>query len=207
MYLQRVNLFLRPWHPRYGATDEEVRQAMPGDELVPHPKLTATHASTINASTGAIWPWLVQIGQGRGGLYSYDWLEKKMGLNISNVDRILPEFQQLKAGDVILLGPQGPQVPVSAVEPERFLVLGGSDPNIGDASWVFLLKPLDEQHTRLVVRMRADFKMPGIIAPMFHFSLEPVHFMMERKMLLNIKRLAEQTVAGQEDVSPRHYTA
>jgi hypothetical protein len=177
---------------------------MPGDELVPDPKLTATHAITINADTGAIWPWVVQIGQGRGGLYSYDWLEKRMGLNISNVDRILPEFQQLKAGDTILLGPQGPQVPVSAVESEHFLVLGGSDPTIGGASWVFLLKPLDEGHTRLVVRMRADFKMPPVIAPLFHFVLEPVHFIMERKMLLNIKRLAEQTVAGQEESKAVH---
>jgi len=93
---------------------------------------------------------------------------------------------------------------VSAVEPEHFLVLGGSDPNIGGASWVFLLKPLDEGHTHLVVRMRADFKMPGIIAPVFHFLLEPVHFIMERKMLLNIKRLAEQTVVGQEESKAVH---
>ncbi len=122
---------------------------------------------------------------------------------------IIDLFWWAAAGAVILLdrgwwAAKKPEVPVSAVEPEHFLVLGGSDPNIGGASWVFLLKPLDEGHTHLVVRMRADFKMPGIITPVFHFLLEPVHFIMERKMLLNIKRLAEQTVVGQEESKAVH---
>jgi hypothetical protein len=195
-------LFIRPWHLRYGATDEEVRQAMPDDELIPPPWVVATHAITINTSIRAIWPWLVQLGWGRGGFYSYGWLAQRMGLEITKVGRLLPEFQQVQAGDSIVLGPQGPVVPVSAVVPEQVLVLGGPDPTMGGASWVFLLKPLDEEHTRLVVRMQADCKMPVLVTPLVHFLLEPVHFTMERKMLLTIKRLAEQTIPSQEGPKP-----
>src|SRR5690349_633358 len=66
---------IRPWHLRWGTTGHEAEAVLPGDELVPGAKLRATHAITIDAPAGAIWPWLVQMGQGRGGLYSYDWLE------------------------------------------------------------------------------------------------------------------------------------
>jgi hypothetical protein len=126
-----------------------------------------------------------------------------MGLKITNMGRILQQFQQLQAGDSILLAPQGPVVPVSSVVPEQVLVLGGPDPTMGGACWAFLLKPLEEEHTRLVVRMRAGFKMLVLVSPLAHCLLEPVHFTMQRKMLLTIKRLAERTIPSQEGAETR----
>jgi hypothetical protein len=72
-------LVVRPWHLRWGATDAEVRQPLPGDELVPESKLVATRAISIRAPASQVWPWLVQLGQGRAGLYSYEWLENLAG--------------------------------------------------------------------------------------------------------------------------------
>jgi hypothetical protein len=186
-------LFIRPWHQRWGATDEEIQRPMPGDDEVKNPMMSATHAVTVNARPEAIWPWLVQLGQGRGGFYSYDWIENRMGLGISNADRIIPEFQNLKVGDEIPLGP-GIGIPVKAIEPNRFLLLVGHDPNIADASWVFGLYSLDETHTRLVERFRSRWSLtPGGIFRLI--LIDPGAFVMERKMLLGIKQRAERVTA------------
>jgi hypothetical protein len=83
---------------RWGATDAEVAAAMPGDELVPDPQLGYTRAITIDAPPEDVWPWLVQMGQGRGGLYSYDGLENLVGCDIHSADRVIADFQQLAAG-------------------------------------------------------------------------------------------------------------
>src|SRR5271157_1269454 len=119
-----VYVFLvRPWHLRWGASKAEVAKFLPGDDLVPKPKLSATHAITIQAPISKVWPWLVQLGQGRGGFYSYDWLENLFGCDIHNADRLLPQYQNLKAGDGIRIHPRMPAIPVVAVEPERVIVL------------------------------------------------------------------------------------
>lgn len=89
-------LLIQPWHVRWGASDAEVMMTLPGDEFLPEPKLLSTRAITINASAAEIWPWLLQLGQGRGGMYSYTWLENLFGANMHNADTILPEFQNLK---------------------------------------------------------------------------------------------------------------
>jgi hypothetical protein len=183
-------LFVGPWQRRWGATDEEVQRAMPGDDEVGRPLMNATRAITINAQPEEIWPWLVQIGTGRAGWYSYDWIENLMGLNISSTDRIIPEFQHLEVGNAIPLAP-GVEVPVKAIKPNETLLLVGHDPVIGDASWVFELYPLDEQHTRLVTRTRVRWPItPGSFLSLL--VTEPGSFLMVRKMLLGIKRLAEQ---------------
>jgi len=117
--------WLRPWHVRWGATEAEVRRALPGDELLPNPKLSATHAITIHAPVAEVWPWLAQIGQGRGGFYSYTWIENLLGCDIHNADRVHPEWQNLKAGDQILLHPKIPPIPAVIVEPRRVIVLHG----------------------------------------------------------------------------------
>jgi hypothetical protein len=96
-------LIARRWHLRWGATDEETRKALPGDELVPRPVAEMTRALTINAPAREIWPWMVQMRAGGGGLYSYDWLENLAGLGIHSTDRIVPEYQDLKEGDVFPL--------------------------------------------------------------------------------------------------------
>lgn len=183
---------IRPWHLRWGATDAEVERGWPGDEEVPHPTLAGTRAVTIAARPEQVWPWLVQIGKGRAGFYSYTWIENLMGLGIKNADQILPEFQQLKAGDMIPdLGP------VTAIEPNRFLLLAGHD-RWGDLSWLLALEPEGAGRTRLISRSRYDLHwgrllrtLPPQMVP-FYALFEPGEFVMLRKMLLGIKSRAQK---------------
>ncbi|HZD59242.1 MAG TPA: CPBP family glutamic-type intramembrane protease, partial [Anaerolineae bacterium] len=186
---------VRPWHLRWGATNKEITKPLPGDEILPSPKLQATHAITINAPSDKVWPWLVQIGHGRGGFYSYDWIENLVGLNIHSADKILDEFQHLKVGDTVPLAPSGFGPPVVAIEPGKYLALGGTmEPKPGSyfsSSWGFSLEDLGGNVTRLVERFRLDWS-PSLANELFYRSvLEPGSFMMERKMLLGIKKRAE----------------
>jgi hypothetical protein len=121
---------LRHSYNRWGATAAEVTSAMPGDDLVPRPKITSTRAITIGAPPAEVWSWVVQIGQGRGGFYSFDALENMYPLrcDIHSADRILPQLQGLHAGDLILLAPaEAPCFRVATVEPPWVLVLAGAD--------------------------------------------------------------------------------
>ena len=194
--------WLRPWHLRWGATEAEVRRALPGDELLPNPKFSATHAITIHAPVAEVWPWLAQIGQGRGGFYSYTWIENLLGCDIHNADRVHPEWQNLKAGNPILLHPKIPPVPAAIVEPGRVIVLHGETrqrppSNLvkpGDyvtTTWTFYIEPVDEHITRLIERFRSDYNSTPRNAFFNHVILEPGSFIMERKMLLGIKARAE----------------
>jgi hypothetical protein len=128
-----------------GATDEERRKPLPGDELVPDPLTTSTRATTVNAPVEAVWPWLAQIGQDRGGFSSYEWLENLADCKIHNADRVHPEWQQRAIGDVVklhwALGNK-----VASFEPNRALVLEG---------WgAFVVEPLDDRSTRVILRGR-----------------------------------------------------
>jgi hypothetical protein len=189
--------FVRPWHLRWGATTHELRAALPGDELVPHAKLRATHAITISAPVSEVWPWIVQIGQGRGGFYSYEWLENLFGCDIRNAERILPQFQTLKSGEGIRLHPKAPAFPVAEVLPNKMLLLGakaGSNAaptSAMSASWGFYLRKISSDETRLVVRFQADWKPSWPATIGYRGFLEPIHFIMERKMLLGIRNRAE----------------
>lgn len=195
---------LRPRHLRWGSTDEEVDLQLPGDDLVEDPKLQATHAVTIQAAPSKVWPWLVQIGQGRGGFYSYDFIENSMGLDIHSAGRILPQHQDLKAGDLIPLSPDGFGIPVAIIEPEKTLVLfgdtrqddsgGGPVLQPGDymaASWAFYLFETGDGSTRLVERIHIDWNDAPHNTFFYRVFLEPGSFIMERKMLLGIKERAE----------------
>ena len=197
---------IRPWHLRWGATDEEVTRALPGDELVPDAKISSTHAITIQAAPAEVWPWLVQLGQGRGGFYSYDWIEDAMGLEIHSADRILPEYQELKVGDTIPLAPDAFGLPVAILATEQTMVLHGDTrlPNSGAmpplkpgeylaASWGFYLIGQADGATRLVERWRADYTPTVMNAVFYRVFLEPGAFLMQRKMLLGIKARAEQS--------------
>jgi hypothetical protein len=194
---------LRGWYNRWGAQPEEVQGTMPGDELVPAPMLGCTRAITIQAPVEQVWPWLAQLGQGRGGLYSYDGLENLAGCQIHSVDRIIPEYQNLEPGDLIRLGPKGyPCFSVVSSEPGRALIMVSADPKSEQvvsyttergkgysiATWQFTLKALDEKTTRLFVRQRLAFS-PDLT--LLWRLTEPVSFVMERKMLLGIKHRAE----------------
>lgn len=180
---------VRPWHLRWGATDEELKERLPGDELVEHPNVEATHAIDIDAPVAEVWPWLVQIGQDKGGFYSYAWLENMVGCQLHNADRVLPEFQQLKVGDAVRLHPKAPPLPVLVCEPPKVLVLGNNMDYPG--TWGFYLKESGAGTTRLVIRGRGDLK-PGLLNWLgAHLLLEPAHFIMERKMMLGVKARAE----------------
>ena len=96
----------RRWHRTWGADDREAHEPLPGDELVPEAELQTTRAITIAASPAEVWPWLVQMGQGRGGLYTYEWIENALGAQIHNLDRIDPALQALRVGDRIRLTPE-----------------------------------------------------------------------------------------------------
>ena len=154
---------LRRWFARWGASSEDLTRVMAGDGLLPDPTYSGTNAVTVNAPPDDIWPWLVQIGYQRGGLYSYDWLDRLFGyLDRPSANRILPDFQHLGVGDVIPLA-RGGGFPVTAIEPHRALVL--SDTNDGfEWVWQFGLYPLDGGRTRLVSRDAQRFAKQRIFA-------------------------------------------
>jgi hypothetical protein len=190
---------LRPWHLTWGATASEVESAWTGDHLIPHPMGECTHAITIHRPAAAVWPWLAQIGQGRGGFYSYAWLENLLGCRMENADRIMPEHQQLHVGDPILMHPSAPPLTVAILEPGRALVLVATEAQDGlevvSGTWAFFLRDLGERAARLVVRTRWTW-VPGLLRWIGHRAgLEPAHFVMERRMLLGIKRRAETATA------------
>lgn len=195
------SIFLKPWFLVWGANPDEVRRYMPGDELIPNPGMVSTRSIDIRSTPGKIWPWLVQIGQDKGGFYSYAWLENMMGLNIQNANEIIPEYQSLKEGDIVKFHAGGGLM-VTAIEPGKTLVLCGfknerdhpdmKDLPLVDATWVFMLNFVHEDLTRLTVRLRMTWN-PGILNTIaYKLMLEPVHFIMERKMLLGIKKRAEK---------------
>jgi hypothetical protein len=180
----------RPWYSKWGATEPEVNMSLPGDDQVPNPVLVSTRAITILAPASAIWPWLVQMGQGRGGLYSYERLENLVGCDMHNADRIIPEHQHLKVGDKVRLVPEGRDLyfVVSAIEPDRAIILFGDDP---PTTWAFILEPIDENTTRLIIRWRQDYEpTPGNVLGWRVFT-DPITFVMERKLLQGIKARAE----------------
>jgi hypothetical protein len=175
---------VRPWHRRWGAT----------------------HAITIGAPAGAIWLWLVQLGQNRGGFYSYELLENLAGCQMCNTDRNIPELQHLQEGDVVRLGPDPyPAYTVWSIQPERALLLRTADPHNGRAvelsdlasgawlgTWAFVLDQRDDHTTRLLVRLRNQWRpSPGNFLVGLVVT-EPAHFVMERKMLKTIKQLVER---------------
>lgn len=184
---------LEPWMARMGASDSEVTRSLPGDDLVPGAILRSTRSITIQASPEQVWAWVVQMGQGRGGLYSYEDLENLAGCDIHNASRILPEFQSLKVGDVFRLGPQGyPYFDVMGVEPGRALILGTQNPQIQySGSWVFYLESAGTGQTRLIVRSLGAYQPDLGNFITWRVITEPLSFVMEQKMLRGIRDRAE----------------
>ena len=180
---------IRRWMSRWGTTPSDLARVMAGDGLLVDPTYAGTMAVTVNASPERIWPWLVQIGYRRGGLYSYDWLDRLFGyLDRPSANRILPEFQHLAVGDKIPLG-RGPSWPVAVIEPRRALVLDMRNMDGVDWVWQFGLYPVDENRTRLVSRSRVRTR--PVWARLFTYMIEPAGFLMTRRMLLGIKQRAE----------------
>ena len=182
---------LRRRYNRWGTVPEEVAAALPGDELVPAPRLGYTRAITIDAPVEAVWPWLVQIGQGRGGLYSFDALENLFGFDLHSSDQIRRDLQGLGVGDRILLAPGegAPAYDVVRIEAPTTLVLLGGEPGGPRITWQWVLRAVDGgQRTRLLVRQRLAY--PSSQGVLWHL-VEPVAFVMERRMLHGLARRAE----------------
>jgi hypothetical protein len=176
VYVLRV----RPWLLAWGATEDELQKSLPGDDFASDPGSQSTRAVTIEASVEQVWPWLAQIGQDRGGFYSYEWLENLAGCRMRNADRIHPEWQEREVGETVFLHPAN-GLNVALFEPERALALN---------SWgAFVLESVNERQTRLIARGRGR---RGIAPVAYALLLEIPHFVMERRMLLGIKERAER---------------
>jgi hypothetical protein len=207
--------FIRPWYLTWGATGDEISRTWPGDELSPRPVSLATRALTINAPVTDVWPWIVQIGQDRGGCYSYAWLENLFFVDMHNADRIHPEWQTRQAGDTVWLarkdryGGRG-RVVVALLEPNRAMVLvspsdaerisrGG---HAQSGTWTFILEPINNHATRLILRSRGaqDESFGAMLFGRLVF--DPVHFIMERKMMLGIKQRAENAGRATSSLEP-----
>ena len=177
-----------------GATPSDLARVMAGDRLLPEWTYSGTTTVVIHAKPEHIWPWLVQIGYQRGGLYSYDWLDRLFGyLDRPSATRILPEFQHLSVGDHIPLG-RGPSWPVAILEPNRAMVLDMRQMGGLDWVWQFGLYPIDQTRTQLVSRSRV--RAQAVWARLLTHAIEPAGFLMTRRMLLGLKQRAEELRAG-----------
>ncbi len=192
-------VFVVPWMYTWGATAEEVRATLPGDDLVPNPVTQTTQAVTIRANPEQIYPWLMQIGVDRGGMYSYDWLENLMGLNVHTIDRIVPELQNVQPGDFWRFTPKdyfikdGPGVFVMRLEANRAMIGCFGSPSAPippcTGTWQLVLQPQANGTTRLVLRTRTDAASPmtGVFGAIF----DPITFVMGRGMLLGFRDRVE----------------
>lgn len=171
------------------ATHSERVESLPGDELVAVAGLNTTHAISIGAAATDVWPWLVQIGQGRGGLYSYTWIENLIGCRMRNANRVHPEWQTLSVGDEISLHPKAPPLLVAALRVNQHLVLQSS---AGFPwSWAFVLSDDGEKNCRLLVRTRVGWSNP-VLGLFLWPVMGPGHYVMERRMMHGIRVRAER---------------
>ena len=197
-------LGMRVLHARrnWGATADEAASPLPGDELVPEPAEMTTLAVTVAAPAVEDWAWLVQMGHGRGGMYSYDWLENLTGLDIHTTDQIREQWQHLAVGDRVVVVPEGYRAmpagyafTVARVEPPRALVLRQAPPeHPWNGVWSFHVAPAGNGRCRLLTRSRTE--APSQVGMRIATRLgEPVTLVMTRRMLHGIKLRAEHGAA------------
>ena len=178
-----------PWMDRWGANQTEIAASLTGDELVPSPRISYTRAISINTAPEEIYPWIVQLGAERGGMYSYEWFETNvLRCELINADRIHEEWQNLKVGDQVKMcpGTSGPPpYEVAIMEPDQAIVLGHKENGDWIEVWQFILVPQADGSTRLVLRSRSAAQ------GWFWDIIRPGEFIMARGMLLGIKERAE----------------
>ena len=185
-------LWARPYQMDLGSTDQEVKQSMPGDQLDANPEFLATRSITISGTPEEIWPWLLQMGYGRAGYYAYDILENQGSpRGISSADRILPEFQQFKVGDVVPISSVA-HMNFYAIEPNKYLIWTGTN---HQGSFIWALYPIDAGHTRLVSRIRWSFHWtePRMLA--LDLFTEFTDHLAVREILQGVKGRVEDQIA------------
>ncbi len=183
-----LSILLTPWMDKWHSTEEERAAVLPGDDLVPKAARIVNRAVTINATPAQVFPWIVQIGADKSGMYSYTWLERLVGCKMAKVESIKPEWQSLKEGDLMLMCTgevAPPPYIVAQVVPDQAVVFGHQENEQWVELWAFVLVPQQDGTTRLVTRTRTN--MVGGMWEVFN----RIAFVMERKMLLTIKNLAE----------------
>jgi len=181
--------FGRPRVLNWGATTDEAKKELPGDDIIDDAALQTTRAITVDAAPAHIWPWLVQMGpRPRAGAYTYDWVERLLGIDIENTDRILPEYQHLEPGEMIGANEKGAGLRVVRVEPERALVVQWVPQR---STWAFVIEPQADGTSRLISRNRLPGS--GALARLgLLLFMEPGSLVMEAKMLSGIRRRAER---------------
>jgi hypothetical protein len=195
-----------PWQQHWGATDAEVQMTLPGDELVPKPLYQSTRAITIQATPAHIMPWLKQIGQNRGGYYSYDWLENLFGLNIHTADTLMAG-KQARVGDLLAVSDDTAMgFRVYQILPDTAFVCGmtmnlktnqeafPNDSNLTTTIrgiWAFYLLKDAPNRTRLIVRLTVHHPKPTILFGLGSFVVANAHFIMEQKMMRTLRDKAE----------------
>ena len=200
-----ANPLLRAFYRKWGATEHEAHKPLPGDELIASPRMQYTRAISIKAPPAAVWPWLIQIGYERAGWYSYDVLEDMTGagkfVDGESADRVVDALQTLKVGDQIKLHEHLSYAVRELEAPARMVLFDARDDH--SSSWVFVLED-HEVHpddpdtaayaggTRLLVRWRLDYEPSRSNDLMWKAFVEPINFVMERKMLLGLRERAEQ---------------
>jgi len=200
--------FLHKWRVRWGATDEELGRAWLGDDLVPRTRGGFTHAITIRAPASQVYPWVAQIGQNKGGFYSYEFLENLVGCNIHNTDRLLPGCEEVKTGELLWLHPKA-GVPIERIEAGHGFVMHGllntstgetissvaaMPASFVNVSWLFYVYDIGGGYTRFVSRWRLDYP-PGFKNELMfgRWLLEPVAAVMDIKMLRGVRKRAQTT--------------
>jgi hypothetical protein len=190
-----VAILGRPWAMRFGTTGADRAAELFGDSLNPAAGYVVDNAIRIDAPADSVWPWLAQIGQDRGGFYSYDWLERAVGVRIRNADSIVLAWQDRKVGDFVratqptyLGGAFADDLGwrITAIDPGRAIVL--------DKWGAFIVRPIDDRTSQLYIRQRnpgTPSFVGNLFAPVGLLVLEPAHFIMQRGMLRGVKRRAE----------------
>lgn len=179
-------IFIKPNVASWGATDEEVHMSFVGDEL--SPRINSTRAVEINATANDVWKLIIQLGADRGGSFSYTFLEKAMGYKGLDSSDSLDKSYDMKVGRII----PGSSDPSSSVIEYNFEVLAVDEgTSFVLKNWgAFVLRVLDKNTTRFIIRNHGA-ELNGLAARLGDFIMTPLHYLMERRMMLEFKSLAE----------------
>lgn len=203
---------VRPWYLYWGATYAEIVRPLPGDEIIPNAAGQETRAITIDAPPDRVWPWVAQLGQDRGGFYSYDLLENLVGCEMPTTDVLRPDRQQWRLGDKLWMYPPRKAngmgfATLRVYEPGRVLgfaarAIGTTRDQPEDGSWTFVLEPRGDSATRLLVRGRGAAGRSLLGVAFDRSVFEPMHFAMERRTMFGLKQLVED---GERDRIANHW--